>query len=168
MSNYEHALKNEKVGILGKNPEDIKKKQIEIWEVKNNWKKQTKSMGFCFLFKSCYSVLSLPGCCLVAEAVARPLSYTQPLQMPHYRQPRTVVRSTLTVPVLATVQGQGYEVHDFPMMLGGSGAGVVRSLSCKAITDHLWQWTAGLPISFGRCPWVFLGGQLLLHSDWDV
>ena len=45
MSNYEHALKNEKVGILGKNPEDIKNKQIEIWEVKNNWKKQTKSMG---------------------------------------------------------------------------------------------------------------------------
>ena len=30
MSNYEHALKNEKVGILGKKPEDIKKKQIEI------------------------------------------------------------------------------------------------------------------------------------------
>lgn len=91
-------------------------------------------MGFCFLFKSCYSVLSLPGCCLVAEAVARPLSYTQPLQMPHYRQPRTVVGSTLAVPVLPTVQGQGYEVHDFPLVLGGSGAGVVRSLSCKAIS----------------------------------
>ena len=54
--------------------------------------------------------------------------------MPHYRQPRTVVGSTLAVPVLATVQGQGYEVHDFPLVLGGSGAGVVRSLSCKAIS----------------------------------
>lgn len=90
------------------------------------------------------------------------------LQLAHYRQPRTVVRSTLTAPVLATVQGQGYKVHDFPLALGGSGAGVVRSLSCKAITVRLWQWTAGLPVSPGRCPWAFLGGQLLLHSDWDV
>lgn len=38
-------------------------------------------------------------------------------------------------PVLDTVQGQGCEVHDFPSVLGGSGAGgVVGSLSCKAVS----------------------------------
>lgn len=29
MSKYEHALKNEKVGILGKKPEDTKKQKFE-------------------------------------------------------------------------------------------------------------------------------------------
>lgn len=96
------------------------------------------------------SLLSLPGCCLKAEAVARPLPYTSTAG--HYRQPRTVVRVHSHAPVLATVQGQGYKVRDFPLALGGSGAGVVRSLSCKAITVRPWQWTAGLPVSPGRCP----------------
>ena len=96
------------------------------------------------MFKSRSSVLSLPGCCLVAEVVARPLSHTQPPQTPRYRQPRAVVRPALTAPVLATVQGQGCEVHDFPSVLGGSGAGggcqesvLQGRLSCKAITVHL-------------------------------
>ena len=52
ISNYEHALKNEKVGILGKKPEDIKKQKFENWKIQY-WKKQTPGEGFSLGISQC-------------------------------------------------------------------------------------------------------------------